>query len=114
MSYGRYAAFEAVREAAFGAIAAAYTAIGTATTDYARVVSFFNSTDKDVYISLDGTTNHIRLASGSGQVIDVSTNKIRDDGLFIPKGTIFYQKRAAGAPSSGSVWIQVLYAQGGV
>lgn len=114
MSYGRRVSFEAVREAAFGAIGVNYAAIGSVTTDYTRIVSFFNSTDADVYISLDGVTNHLRIASGTGQVIDLTANKVRDDGLFIKLGTQFYQKRAGGAPTTGNVWIQTVSAAGGV
>lgn len=114
MSYGRRVSFEAVREAAFGAIGAAYATIGGVTTDYTRIVSFFNSTDADVYISLDGVTNHLRIASGTGQVLDLTSNKVRDDGLFIKQGTQFYQKRVSGAPTTGAVWIQTVSAVGGV
>lgn len=114
MAFGTRVRFEAVREAAFGAIAAGYTALGLATTDHTRLVSFFNATDADVYISLDGVNNHLRIATGSGQVLDLTANKVRDDGLFIDEGTIFYQKRVAAAPTTGSVWVQVMYADGGV
>lgn len=114
MAYGTRVRFEELREAAFGAIAAGYTAVGGATSDHTRLFSIFNSTDTDVYISLNGVTNHIRVASGSGQIFDLTTNKVRDDGLFVDEGTIFYVKRAAGAPSKGLVWIEVLYADGGV
>jgi hypothetical protein len=114
MAYGTRVRFEELREAAFGVIGAAYAAVGGSTSDHTRLVSFFNSTDTDVYISLNGATNHLRIAAGSGQVLDLTTNKVRDDGLFIDEGTFFYAKRAAGAPSSGSLWIQVMYADGGV
>lgn len=114
MAYGRVARFEPIREAAFGAIGAGYTAIGTLTTDYTRLFSIQNSTNQDIYISLDGVTDHIRVATGSAKVFDISANKVRDDGLFIPKGTVFYVKRAGAAPTSGSVSIEVLYAAGGV
>ena len=114
MAYGTRVRFEEIRESAFGAIGAAYAAIGGATGDHARLASIFNSTDTDVYISLNGVTNHLRIASGSGQIFDLTANKVRDDGLFIDQGTIFYVKRAAGAPSSGLVWVEVLYADGGV
>ena len=113
MAYGTRVRFEELREAAFGALAAGNSA-GGATSDHTRLVSFFNTTDKDVYISLNGVTNHIRLATGTGQVLDLTTNKVRDDGLFIDQGTTFYVKRASGAPTSGSLWIQVMYADGGV
>ena len=114
MAYGRVVAFDELREAAFGTIAAGYTAIGAGTSDYARLVSMFNSTDTDVYISLNGVGNQIRLASGSGQIFDFTANEVRDDGLFVREGTVFYQKRAGGAPSRGAVWIEVVYATGGV
>jgi len=114
MAFGRRVALDPVREAAFGAVGAAYAALGAATTDYARIVSIYNSTDTDVYISLDGVNDHIRVASGSGQVYDFSANKARKaDGFFIEKGTVFYQMRAGGAPTTGNVWIQVVYAAGG-
>jgi len=113
MAYGRVAKFEPIREAAFGAIGAGYSAVGTLTTDYTRIITFTNETDVDVYISFDGVTNHLRVVSGSSKVFDITTNKVRDDGLFIPKGTIFYVKRVAGAPSAGVVSIEVMYAAGG-
>lgn len=114
MAYGRVAKFDELRTVAFGGIGAAYAAVGAATTDYTRLVSFFNSTDADVTVSLDGVTDHIRVASGSGQVFDIATNRVKDDGLFIPEGTTFYVKRSVGAPTTGNFWIQVLKATGGV
>lgn len=114
MAYGRRVAFEAVRTVAFGGIGAAYAAVGTATVDQARLISIFNATDANVTISFDGVTDHIIMASGSGQVFDFTANEVKDDGLFLKKGTIFYAKRTSGAPTAGSLWIQVMYAQGGV
>jgi len=114
MAYGIRVDFEAVRELAFGGIGANYAAVGTATLDYTRLLGVYNSTNEDVYISLDGVTNHMRIAAGTGQIYDLTANKVRDDGLFIKKGTVFYAKRVAGAPASGAVWIQVMAAAGGV
>lgn len=114
MAYGTRATFEAVREAAFGSVGAAYAALGSAIADHARLVRFVNTCNAEVYISLDNSTNHIRLAAGSFFIIDLSSNKVRDDGLFIPIGTVFYQKYVTGAPTSGSVWVEVMYAEGGV
>jgi hypothetical protein len=114
MAYGRVAKFEPIREVAFGAIGAGYTAIGTLTTDYTRLVTFSNSTDQDVYISLDAIHNQLRVFRGSSKVFDISANKIRDDGLFLPKGTVFYIKQASGVPTTGLVAVEVMYAAGGV
>lgn len=114
MAFGTRVQFDAVRELAFGSIGASYSAIGTAITDHARLVCFSNSCDDEVYISLDGTTNNFRLAANSFKLLDLSTNKIRDDGFFIPVGTIFYVKRVSGAPTEGAVWVEVMSATGGV
>lgn len=114
MAYGRRVAFEPLRTMAFGGIGAVYAAVGTATIDSSRLISIFNSTDADVIISIDGVSDHIILPAGSGQALDLTTNEVKDDGLFLKKGTIFYAKKAAVAPSSGSLWIQVMYAEGGV
>lgn len=113
MSFGSRVTFEPVRELAFGGIGAAYAAIGAVTVDYTRLVRFVNSTDVEVYISLDGSTNHIRIAAGSFLLLDFTSNEVGEVGFFVAKGTIFYTKSVAGAPSSGSVWIEVVYGHGG-
>ena len=110
MAYGTRATFEAIREVAFGSIGSSYGAVGTALTDHARIVRFVNDTNGDVYVSTDGSTNMLRLAASSFLVLDFSANKVRDDGLFLPVGTIFYVKDGASAPSSGNFWIEVCYA----
>lgn len=114
MAYGTRVRFEALRELAFGGIGAAYAAVGGATSDHTRLVTFNNTTDTDLYVSTNGVTDHLRVATGSGKVFDLTTNKVRDDGLFFDQGTTFYVKRAAGAPSTGLIWIEVMYADGGV
>lgn len=111
MSYKKRVAFETLREIAFGSITANYQAIGSATNNPIRIVRMGNGTDKDVYVSLDGTTNHIRLSANSFFLPDLSANKIRDDGLFLAIGTYFYVKHAGVAPGSGNVWFECIYAE---
>lgn len=114
MAYGRRVRWETLRSVGFAGIGAGYLAVGSATADYTRLFSVFNSTDVDVLVSLDGVTDHFRIATNSGQVFDLTANKVRDDGLFLKEGTIFYVKHAGVAPTKGNVWIQVMYADGGV
>lgn len=114
MAYGRRVEFEAVREVAFGGIGAAYAALGTALTDNARIVAITNTTDAEVYISFDGTTNHLRVAASSFKLLDLTTNKVRDDGYFLARGTIIYQMRVAGAPTVGALWVEIITATGGI
>lgn len=113
MAYGERVAFEAVREIAFGSITANYTPIGSATSDYTRIIAINNATDAEVYISLDGTTNHLRVALNSFKLFDFTTNRIGQGSLLVPKNTIFYIKRVSGAPTLGNVWIETVIAEGG-
>lgn len=114
MAFGTRANFDAVREVAFGGISGTYAVVGTPLTDHARVVVISNSTNAEIYISVDGTTNNLRLAANSFKLFDFSSNKIRDDGLFVAVGTQFYVKQVSGAAASGAVWIEVISAVGGV
>lgn len=114
MAFGTKAQFDAVRELAFGGISAVYAPVGGPLTDHARIIRFANSTGVEIYISTDGVTNNLRLASNGFVLFDFSTNKIQDDGLFFAVGTQFYAKQAAGAAASGTVWIEVVSASGGV
>jgi hypothetical protein len=114
MAYGTRASFDTVRELAFGSISGTYAAVGTALTDNARIICMNNSTNADMYISVDGTNNYFRLAANSFRLIDFSSNKVRDDGLFVSVGTIFSVKQVSGAPTTGAVWIEVTFATGGV
>lgn len=83
MAYGKRVFFEAVRELGFASIGASFTIVGTATTHEGRIVSFNNSTDKDLYISIDGATNHIRIAANSFQLFDFMANvDTHDDDAF--------------------------------
>ncbi len=114
MAYGTRAQYEPIREVAAASVGASYSAVGTAITDHARIIRIVSSLDAEAYVSIDGTNNHIRLASNSFVLYDLSSNKVQDDGLFLSVGTVFYAKRVSGAPTSGSLWIEVLYASGGV
>lgn len=110
MAYGRRVGFEAVREVAFGGIGAAYAALGAALADNARIIAISNATDAEVYISFDGINDHLRLATNTFKLLDLTTNKVRDDGYFLATGTIIYQRRVAGAPTTGALWAEVIIA----
>jgi len=113
MAFGTRVAFEEIRELDFGDISGTYVALGIPLTQHTRLISLSNSTDEELYISFNGTTNHLRLAHNSFKLFDLSANKVRDDGLFIAAATQVYVKEVSSTPSSGSVWMEVLYAEGG-
>jgi hypothetical protein len=104
------AAFEALRSLAFGSVAAGYTAIGTPLLNPCRILTIVNTCDVGVILSLNGTTDHIIVPAGTAKVYDETANHVGNiSGFFIPQGTQFYVKRAAGAPASGTVYIEVQY-----
>lgn len=113
MAYGTKVEFEAVREVAFGAIGAAYSAVGVRTIDYTRLLMASNDTDADVYVSFDGTTDHIRIKAGSQKTFDLTANTVHDDGYFLDRNTQIFIKRVSGAPTTGLVWFEVMYGGGG-
>jgi hypothetical protein len=113
MAFGTQVTFDSIREKAAGDISSSYVAIGTPISDYVRIITISNSTDQEVYISFNGTDNHLRLAQNSFKLLDLSANKIREDGLFLAVGTQLYVKYVSTTTSSGDVWVEVMYAEGG-
>lgn len=113
MAFGTKVAYEPIRELAFGDIGAAYVGLSP-TTDHTRILRFVSTLNAEVYISIDGISNHIRLASNSFVLYDYSTNKIQNDGLFLAQGTILYVKLVGAAATSGSLWCEIVYGAGGV
>lgn len=114
MVYGTRVGFEPIRESAFGAITGSFTALGVPTTEYVRLISLNNTTNADVYVSFDGVTNHLRLPATSFQLFDLSSNKIRDDGLFIAVGTQIYVKYVSTLGSTGAFFVECMHAEGDV
>ena len=112
MSYGTRCGFEAVREVAFGSITNAFVALGPPVGVYPRIVVFTNSTDKDIYVSLDGITNQLRIAAASFKLFDITSDKVDNAGFFLQKGSVFYVKYVA-APGAGEFWIEVAGATAG-
>lgn len=106
------AAFEEARSIAAGSIVAGYTAVGSALAHPARMIVFLNFTDEDVWVSADGSTDHLPVASGDKAVFDLSANSELDRSFTWAKGTIFYVKRL-GTPTTGSFYIAVIYGDNG-
>jgi len=109
MSSGIQVRFDAIREIDFSAISGSYASVGTATTETGRLIGFNNSMDEDLYISFDGTTDNLRIQKNSFKLYDLTTNRWRDDGLFLSIGTQISVKEVSSSPSSGSFWIEMFY-----
>ena len=77
----------------------------------ARMVFFTNSTNTDLYISLDAVNNHLRLAAGSSRSVCMTENSVGDQAFLLPQGTTFYVAQTEqGNPTLGSIAIELIYA----
>jgi len=113
MSLGTRIAFEPIREIAAASISGSYTQIGGPLSDHARIITFSNDTAQEIYISMDGQTDHIRMAQSSFKLLDLSVNKVRNDGLFLSKGTQIFVRFVSTTTAVGNVWIEIVYGKGG-
>jgi len=101
---------EPLRTVAFGGIGAAYAVLGAPLANPSRLIIFTNDTDADVTVSLDGVDDHFIILKQSFKLLDIATNKSVQDGFYFRQGTQFYQKRTAGAPSTGSLYFETIFA----
>ena len=108
MTQGIKAQFGELRTIAFGAIGATYAVLGSPITENARVLAITNTCDAEMLISIDGTTDHIRLPINGFKLFDISTNTKTEFGFTFPKNLQIYIKYAS-APASGNVWVEYLY-----
>lgn len=112
MSYTTQAKVDAIRSVAYGSITGSYVALGSALTYPARIICFTNTTNEDVFLSTDGSTDQILVPAGSFKLFDITTNHrpVNHDDFCFASGTQFYV-RYSSMPSQGAVYIEVVYAQ---
>ena len=109
MSYPKRLIADAVRTIAFGAITAAYAAVGAALDSPVRIFCLSNLTNQDVYFSIDGVTDQFIVPAGSFKLIDVSTNRTTIENFFLQQGVVFYARTVGVVnPTSGSVYIDII------
>lgn len=106
--FGLKAWAEPLRSAAFGDITGSLAALGSPFSHPARVLFFTNATDAVIYLSFTTDNNQFALAAGTSLTLDITTNKSFDDGLYFVVGTQPYIAYAT-APTSGSVYLSVVY-----
>ena len=110
------ARWDALRSLAFGSITGSYTAIGTGLTHISRILDVANSTDVDLLLSFNGTTDNIIMLAGPSQkLFDIATNGGGGTGIEefrLEIGTQIYVKHNGVAPTRGGIWIGFTYARG--
>ena len=99
-----------VQTVAYSAVTSSFVAMGAAMPDPVRIIKIHNTTDSDIYVSYDGTTEHDVVVAGTGMVIDITTNKSIEQGMFLATGTIVYIEYVSSAPTYGSIYLSAYYA----
>ena len=110
MAYRAY--FDTLRSLAFGGISGTYAPVGTAFTVNPRIICFTNLTNGDLILSDDSANSagKLILPAGGFKLFDIQSNMNpnTDDGFLLGIGTQIYVKQST-APTSGSVYIEIVY-----
>lgn len=85
-----------------------YAAFGTPLANSPVIVRFVNDSDRDIFISTDGTNDMDFIPAGGFALYDLTANKNAGPALGFPKLTQFYVKGASAG--TGLVYAIVLYA----
>lgn len=99
---------ETARSLAAGSIGAAYMGVGTSFTKPIRMLLIQNLTDESLMFSFDGVNDHLPLPTDGYILLDVTSNKAREDGLYFAEGTRIYVKEIS-TPTTGSVYVTTFY-----
>jgi hypothetical protein len=105
--------FDTLRSIAFGSISGTYAALGGPLSVNSRIMCLTNKTQGDIIVSIDSSNadGNLFIPAGSFKLFDFTANLVpgKDDSYVLEIGTQFYVKQVT-APTSGSVYLEVLYA----
>lgn len=99
---------DTIRTVAEASIAATYSPVGTPLTVPARIVSFINATDGDMFFSDDGVNDKLFFPAGTFKIFDLNTNRKSNIPEWVFRvGTQFFVRYST-APTKSAVYIEVL------
>ena len=106
------AQLETLRSLAFGSISGTYASVGTALANPARLICFTNDTEGNMLFSRNTTTDEVFVAAGSFKLFDITSNArpVNQADFVFETGTQWSVKQEE-APVSGSVYIEVIFAE---
>lgn len=113
MSFTNRAQVDILRTLGFAGVGATFAPVGTPFAFPARIICFTNTTTEDLIFSMDGSTDQLIVPAGSFKLFDITTNHrpVNQDDFCFSNGTQWYVRYASAVPTSGSVYIEVVYAQ---
>lgn len=107
MAYNNRLIWDPIRTVAFGAITGAFGAMGVAIASPVRIIALKNFTDQILEYSDDGVNAKVILLPSSAEVMDITANKVRDDGFFLGEGSIIYVRHVGIAPTTGNAHTEI-------
>lgn len=99
---------ETLRTLAYTGISGSYATVGSVLSQPSHMVRIINSTNGDMFFSLDGSNNHFFVPATSFVLYDITSNHDPSHNFKFAKGTQFYVKQSSAA-SSGSVHIESIF-----
>lgn len=107
------ARFDTIRTIAFGSITGTYATVGSVLAFNWREFRIVNATNAAVFISADGTHDNFYLPANSFLLWDLSANAqpVNVTDTFVMSINTQFYCRSTGSPSSGSVYIEGIYAR---
>lgn len=104
-------AWENLRSLGFASISGVYAGVGTPINNPGRVAKMHNTTDVNLFVSTNGIDNKDFIPAGGFWLYDFTANKSFEGApLEVPAYTRFYVKQESGAPTSGNVYLTIIYA----
>ena len=104
---------EVMRTLDYKSISGTYAGIGTPLENPSLQLIVQNLTDQSIVLSWDGIDDHLILASGCAWDSDNTSNRAREQGLYIPQGQRFYARlEGMTSPTSGAVYLTTFYGAG--
>ncbi len=106
------AVFDSLRSLGFAGISGTYAPVGSAFQHITRVICFTNLTDADILVSNYNLVDNLIIPAGGFKLFDLNTNRSENNTFWsLPIGTHIYIK-TDGTATSGSFYVECLYAQG--
>lgn len=110
MSFTQRILYETLRSADT-ASAGTYLALGTPLSHPACLIKMVNLSNKDLLVSLDGTTAIDVCPAGGFWLYDVTTNSPQTNNIFADQGRQYYVLTTDAAAGTGLVYLSVQYIQ---
>ncbi len=103
--------YEVLRSLGFASISTAYAGVGLPFTNPIRILKVTNLTDSNLLVSFNGIDNHDVVVANGAYVYDYCTNKTDSAGMLEQSvGERLYVKSENGDPTSGNVYVTLVYA----